>query len=121
MKPKPESIDEYLATVSADNRPALERLRKTIKAAIPKAEECFSYGLPAFRLNGKVVAGFSEFKSHCSYFPFSGKTIATLAEELEGYEKSSGAIRFDPHKPLPVALVRKLIKTRIKETEGTEK
>jgi uncharacterized protein YdhG (YjbR/CyaY superfamily) len=59
-------------------------------------------------------------KKHCSYFPFSGKTIATLADELAGYETSSGAIRFDPDKPLPASLVRKVIKTRMAETKGTK-
>lgn len=117
MLPKFNTIDEYLTTLTKDRRTALARLRKTIRSIIPKTEECFSYGMPAFRLNGAVVAGFIATRQACSYFPFSGRTLTTLADEVSGYEQTKGSLHFDPDKPLPVALVRKLIRTRIAEQE----
>jgi uncharacterized protein YdhG (YjbR/CyaY superfamily) len=116
MPAKFKTIDEYLAGVTdADKRAALEKLRKTIKSMVPKAEECFSYGLPAFRLNGKAFAAFAAAAKHCAYYPMSGSVIVVLKKELEDYETSKGAIRFQAHKPLPVALVRTLIKARLAE------
>jgi len=118
MARKPTTIDEYLDTLSDEKRRALQKLRKTIRSIAPKAEECISYGIPAFRLGGAVVAGFHATSTGCSYFPFSGSTFRTLAGELEGYDKTKSALHFDPGHPLPVTLVRKLIKTRITETKG---
>jgi uncharacterized protein YdhG (YjbR/CyaY superfamily) len=115
MPEKFKTIDDYLATVDADKQAVLQKLRKTIKSIVPKAEECFSYGLPAFRLNGKPIAAFAAAAKHCAYYPMSGSVIAALKEELKDYETSKGAIRFQAAKPLPVALVRKLIKTRLAE------
>lgn len=115
MAAKPKTIDEYLAAVSDDQRVALEKLRKTIKAAIPKAEECIDYGVAAFRLNGTAVAGFGASAKHCSFYPMSGKTVATLQDDLKNYKTTKGSIQFQPDKPLPVTLVRKLIKARIAE------
>jgi uncharacterized protein YdhG (YjbR/CyaY superfamily) len=117
MQSKPESIDDYLATVSGQRRTALEKLRKTIRSIVPKAEECISYRIPAFRLDGKVVAGFCARAHGCSYFPFSGRTLRTLAEDLRGYDMTKGALHFDPDAGLPTTLVRKLLKTRIAETK----
>jgi len=115
MPAKFKTIDDYLATVDADKRAVLEKLRKTIKSIVPKAEECFSYGLPAFRLNGKPVAAFAAAAKHCAYYPMSGSVVAALKEELKDYETSKGAIRFQADKPLPAALVRKLLKARLAE------
>ena len=112
---KPRTIDEYLAGVSDEQRAALAQLRKLLRTLLPKAEECISYGLPAFRLDGRVVAGFAATKKGCSYYPFSGRTLATLAGELEGYRMTPGSLHFAPAEPLPRALVRKLLKTRIAE------
>jgi uncharacterized protein YdhG (YjbR/CyaY superfamily) len=78
------TVEDYLETVTGDRRKALERLRKTIRSVIPKAEECFSYGMPAYSLNGVVVAGFIATRKGCSYFPFSGKTLTTLADDVRG-------------------------------------
>jgi uncharacterized protein YdhG (YjbR/CyaY superfamily) len=114
----PRTIDEYLATVSAEQRAALQRIRKAVRAAAPGAEECISYGLPAFRIDGKGLAAFGAASSHCSFFPMSGKTVATLAEDLEGYDTSKGTIRFPPGNPLPAALVKKLVKARMAEIRG---
>jgi uncharacterized protein YdhG (YjbR/CyaY superfamily) len=115
MKHKPKTIDEYLAAVSADQRAALEKLRKSIKAAAPRAEECISYSLPAFRLDGKLLVGFGASANHCSFYPMSGSTVKTHARDLTKYETSKGTIRFTPEAPLPPSLVRKLVKTRIAE------
>lgn len=116
MAANPKTIDEYLAAVSDDQRAVLEKLRKTIKAALPKAaEECIDYGVAAFRLNGTAVAGFGASAKHCSYYPMSGKTVATLQDELKDYKTTKGSIQFQPDKPLPATLVRKLIKARIAE------
>ncbi len=109
------TIDEYLSMVAGERRKALERLRKAIRSFIPKSEECISYNMPAFRLNGTVVAGFLATAKGCSYSPFSGTTLKTLARDLRGYEQTKGSLHFDPEKPLPATLVRKLIKARIAE------
>jgi uncharacterized protein YdhG (YjbR/CyaY superfamily) len=115
MLRKPTSIDDYLSTVTGERRVALDKLRKTIRAIIPRAEECISYRMPAFRLDGKVVAGFIATAKGCSYFPFSGSTLRTLEKEVTSYEQTKGSLHFDPAQPLPASLVRKLIKARIAE------
>jgi len=112
---KAGTIDEYLAALSEDKRAALEKLRKTIKAAAPKAEECISYQLPAFRLEGKMLVAFGATASHCAFYPMSSSTIKAHQDELKGYDTSKGTIRFQPDHPLPAALVRKLVKARIAE------
>src|SRR5207248_3324769 len=83
----PSTLDEYLAGVKGERRAALDKLRKTIRSIVPKAKETISYGIPAFRLDGKIVAGFAATKKGCSYFPFSGSTLGTLAEDLAEYEQ----------------------------------
>ena len=108
---KPKTSDAYLAAVSADKRAALETLRKTIKAAAPKAEECISYQLPAFRLNGKFLVAYGAAANHCAFYP--GSVVEALKDELKDYKTSKGTIRFPADRPLPPALVRKLVKLRI--------
>ena len=110
MAAKPKTPDDYLAALSADKRGALEALRKNIKAAAPKAEECISYGVPAFRLNGKFLVAYAAAKNHCAFYP--GAVIGQL-KELKNYDTSKGTLRFPPDRPLPAALVRKLVKLRI--------
>ena len=117
MPPKPRTIDDYLATLSADKRAALAHVRSAIKSAAPKAEEAISYGMPAFRLNGKVLVAFRAAANHCSLHPMSGNTVATLSAELAGYDTSKGTIRFQSSAPLPARLVRKLVKARIAEIQ----
>jgi uncharacterized protein YdhG (YjbR/CyaY superfamily) len=116
-KSKTETIDDYLAGLGDEPRAALQKLRKAIRSAAPGAEECISYGIPAFRLDGRLIAGFSASKGHCSYFPMSGSVVATLRDDLARYETSKGTIRFATDEPLPTALVRKLVKARIAESE----
>jgi uncharacterized protein YdhG (YjbR/CyaY superfamily) len=115
MKSKPTTIDEYLAGVSSDKRAALQKLRKAIQATAPKAEECISYGLPAFRLNGRPLVAFGGAAHHCAFYPMSSRTILAHQDDLKDYETSKGTIRFQADRPLPVALVRKLVKARIAE------
>ena len=112
---KPSTIDEYLAGVSDEQRAVLEGLRRTIRATAPRAEECLSYGLPAFRLDGKVLVLFGATARHCAFYPGSGATVADHAADLAGYDTSKGAIRFHADRPLPASLVRKLVKARIAE------
>jgi uncharacterized protein YdhG (YjbR/CyaY superfamily) len=112
---KPRTIDEYLAGLSAEHRAALQRVREAVHAAVPKAEECISYGMPAFRLNAKLIAGFKSAAQHCSFYPMSGATVTTLKSELGGYDTGPGTIRFSPEAGLPATLVRKLVKARIAE------
>src|SRR5262245_56490967 len=111
-KAKTGTIDAYLATLSSDKRAALERLRKTIRDAAPGAEECISYQLPAFRLDGRALVAFGATAKHCAFFPMSGTTVQAHAAELARYDTSKGTIRFQPHDPLPAPLVRKLVRAR---------
>jgi uncharacterized protein YdhG (YjbR/CyaY superfamily) len=96
----------------------LQKLRKTIRSILPDAQECISYSMPAFRYAGRVVAGFLATTKGCSYFPFSGRTLATLAAEVKMYDQTKSALHFDPKHPLPVVLVRKLLRARISEIDG---
>jgi uncharacterized protein YdhG (YjbR/CyaY superfamily) len=121
MPPKPQTFDDCLADATPDQRAALEKLRKAIRAAAPNAEEGVSYGMAAFRLNGKPIAGLDASKEHCSYFPMSGAIVETMKDELANYDTSKGTIRFPSSKPLTAALVRKLVRARIAEIAKTNR
>ena len=121
MAPKPRTIDEYLAALSDEKRRALERLRTIIKAAAPGAEERISYRLPAFRYGGKMLVAFGARENHCAFYLMSSLTVEAHKRELKGYDTSAGTIRFQPDKPLPAALVRKLVKARITENSAGAK
>lgn len=108
-------IDEYLDRLEEPKRSTLSQLRRDILAAIPDAEQCMSYALPGFKVAGKTIAGLAAFKNHLSYLPPSGSVFPELAEELAGYEKSSGALRFPVDQPLPAELVEKLIAVRVRQ------
>ena len=108
---KPRNHDDYLAAVSAEKRAALETLRKAIMTAAPDLEECISYQLPAFRLKGKFLLAYGAATGHCAFYP--GSVVVALQDELLGYDTSKGTIRFPADKPLPSALVRKIVKLRI--------
>lgn len=114
-KPNARTIDGYLAGVRADQRAALERLRRTIRAVAPRAEECISYQVPAFRLEGRLLVGFGASAKHCAFYPMSGSVVEAYREALAGYDTSKGTIRFPADRPLPAALVRKLVRARITE------
>ena len=117
-KTKPKTIDEYVAALSDDKRAVLEKLRTTIRAAAPKAEECISYGLAAFRLNGRPLVAFGASANHCAFYPMNSTTVAAFQEQLKRFETSKGTIRFAVDKPLPRSLVKKLVKARIAENGG---
>ena len=105
------TIDEYLAPLPPDKRAALQWLRRHIAAAAPGAEECISYGIPAFRLDGKLLVHFAAAAKHCAFYP--GAVVESFRHELQGYETSKGTVRFQPGAPLPAALVKKLVKVQI--------
>lgn len=108
------TIDEYLATLDEPKRATLQHLREEIRALVPGAEECISYSLPAFRVRGKVVAGFAAFTTHLSYLPHSGSVLPALADELKEYPGGTkSALHFSVDRPLPRALVQKLITARL--------
>lgn len=114
-----EEIDEYLAALDEPKRNTLEQLRTTILEIVPDAEECISYGMPAFKVDGKAVAGFAAFEHHLSYFPHSGSVLPELAEDLGAYKASKGALQFPVGTQLPKALVRKLIAVRRRHLAGS--
>jgi uncharacterized protein YdhG (YjbR/CyaY superfamily) len=112
---KATPIDDYLRTVPKDRRRALDDLRAEIRSVVPDAEECISYGMPAFRLPGGVVAGFQATAKGGSYYPFSGTTLATVAPFVRDYDQTKSALHFVANEPLPRSLVRRLIKARLAE------
>jgi uncharacterized protein YdhG (YjbR/CyaY superfamily) len=108
-------IDRYLATIDEPKRSTLEALRTSILEVLPDAEQCISYGMPAFKVQGKTIAGFAAFKNHLSYLPHSGSVLSELGDELDGYEKTKGSLHFAIDKPLPTRLVKKLVSTRMRQ------
>jgi uncharacterized protein YdhG (YjbR/CyaY superfamily) len=109
------TIDAYLSKVPPAFRTALTRLRNAIAAAAPDAEEGFSYGVPAFKIGGKALVCFAAFRNHCGFYPMSPKVLTGLADELSGFDTAKGTIRFQPEKPIPVSLVKKIVKARLAE------
>ena len=110
-----EEIDQYLDALEEPKRATLARLRQTILEILPEADQGISYGVPAFKVRGKAIAGFAAFKNHLSYLPHSGSVFPQLHDELKGYATSSGALRFGIDEPLPVPLVEKLIAVRLQQ------
>jgi uncharacterized protein YdhG (YjbR/CyaY superfamily) len=110
-----EEIDRYLDALEEPKRTTLAQLRQTILAILPEAEQTISYGLPAFKVRGKTIAGFGAFKNHLSYLPHSGSVFRELDDELRSYSTSSGALRFNVDEPLPAPLVEKLIAVRLRQ------
>ena len=115
-----KTIDEYLARIEPDQRAALEALRRVIRKAAPKAEEVITYGIPAFKQTGFLL-GFAASAKHCSLHPMNNHTVADFAADLAGYSMSTGTVRFTPDKPLPVAVVTKIVKARIAENAADAK
>ena len=114
---KPDNIDEYLAAVPEPARSTLNRIRAVIQSAVPpEATEALSYQIPTFRYKGALVA-FGAFKNHCSLFPMSLGVIAAFKDELAAYDVSKGTIRFPLDKPLPAALLKKIVKARVAQNE----
>jgi uncharacterized protein YdhG (YjbR/CyaY superfamily) len=120
LSAKPQTIDEYLAPLSNEKRAALEKLRRAIKSAAPKAEECISYQIPAFRLGGRMLVAFGAAANHCAFYP-GAFPVQAHRHELKAYDTSKGTIRFQADSPLPAILVRKLVKTRIAEKAAQQR
>lgn len=108
-------IDHHLKKFSGAQLETLQHLRETILSIVPQAKETLSYGMPAFEIDGKVVAGFDGFKNHCSYFPHSGSVLEELEDFPEWCEVSKGTLKFPIGKKLPKTLVRKMISVRRKQ------
>jgi uncharacterized protein YdhG (YjbR/CyaY superfamily) len=112
-------IDRYLAQLEESKRTTLQQLREAILRTVPDAEECISYGLPAFRVDGKVVAGFAAFKNHLSYLPHSGSVLDQLGDQLAGYTMTKGSLHFPVDQPLPDQLVKKLVTARLRQIRSS--
>ena len=110
-----QEVDSYLAEVDEPKRRTLQQLREEILSLVPDAEQVISYGMPAFRVPGGVVAGFAAFKNHLSYLPFSGSVLPALESELAGYTHTKGSLHFPVDQPLPAPLVRKLVEIRLQQ------
>jgi uncharacterized protein YdhG (YjbR/CyaY superfamily) len=113
-----EEVDEYLRHLDEPKRATLEALRRTILEVVPDAEQVLSYRVPAFRVDGKIVAGFAAFKDHVSYLPFSGSVLGRLDDQLEQYQMTKSSLHFPVDRPLPESLVRQLIEARLAEIGG---
>ena len=110
---KAPDVESYLAACPEPHRSTLEKLRATIRSVVPKeAIEAISYGMPSFKYKGALVA-YAAFKNHWSFFPMSGRLVEEFAEELEGYKTSKGTVQFPVDKPLPAALVKKMVKAKL--------
>ncbi len=109
-----KDIETYILMQPENIQPALQKLRQIIISAAPAAEEVISYGMPAFKCNGMLV-GFAAAKKHFGFYPWNGSTVDQFKDELKSFETSKGAIRFPIDKPLPVALIKKIVKSRMKE------
>lgn len=121
MPARPRTIDEYMSGLGEGQRSALEALRSVVRSVVPGAEECISYGLPAFRWEGRLLVGMGATAGHCALYPMSANTVAAFAGELAEYETSKGTIRFQPEKPLPTVLVRRMVKARMAENRALAK
>ena len=113
-----QEIDDYLAKVEAPKRATLQKLRQTIRDILPDADEVISYGMPGFRLNGQMIVGFAAFKNHLAYLPHSGSVFSALRDDLAGYTYTNGSLHFPIDKPLPKALVKKLIAVRLRQIKA---
>lgn len=109
------TVDEYLDGAPEPQRTTLIRLRATLRSLLPSATETISYGMPAFKVEGKAVAGYAYWKGHCSYFPHSGSVLPRIADELGSYDWSKGTLKFPVEEPLPPALVARLVQVRLDE------
>lgn len=110
-----QDIDSYLAGVDEPARRTLAELRRSILVVVPEAEQCISYGMPAFKLHGTTVAGFAAFKHHLSYLPHSGSVLEAVGDDVAGYQRTKGSLHFRVDEPLPQALVERLVTTRMRE------
>ena len=115
---KPKSVEGYLEGLPEAPKAAQEELRKTIKAAAPQATEAISYNMPTFKLDGRFLVSYAAFKNHCSFFPWTEAMVEEFGDELEPYLSGKGTLRFTAEAPMPAALVKKIVKERIREHEA---
>ncbi len=118
--PKIKNIDDYIALQPEKFQEALEKVRQVFHKVAPKAEEAISYNMPAFKFHG-MLGGFAGFKDHMSFFPWTGKTVKQFKKELEGFKTSKGTVQFTLEKPIPVPLLKKMLKARMKDLLEKEK
>ena len=114
-KKSAKDIDTYLASLPIDKRDALEDLRTLIRAAAPEAEESYFYGVPAFKLHGKAFVCFAAYKNHCGFYPLNPDVLKRFSSELTDFEIAEATIRFQPERPLPAELVKKIVRACIEE------
>ena len=107
-----EGVNKYITNLPVEQQIALERVRQIIKNTIPEAVEFISYKMPAYHFQG-MIGGFAAFKNHCSFFPWNAQTIIDFAAELKDFKTSAGTIQFTPEKPLPEALLQKILRYRV--------
>jgi uncharacterized protein YdhG (YjbR/CyaY superfamily) len=110
-------VDAYLATLPPAQHEALQRLRAQVARLVPDAAETISYGMPAFKLNGRLVVSFAGWKSHCSIYPLTDTFLASHADDLKGYQHTKGSVHFTPDAPLPEAVVERLVRARLADLE----
>ena len=110
-------VRSYFTSTPPKARAALKQIRAAIRSVAPRAEEAFSYQIPAFKLNGRMLVWYAAFKAHCSLYPMTGAIRRKLARDLKGFEMSKGTVRLPLAKPIPVGLVKKLVKARMAETD----
>jgi uncharacterized protein YdhG (YjbR/CyaY superfamily) len=113
------AIDAYLDAVVEPHRSTLIAMRATLRSILPDADEAMKYGMPAFIVRGKAIAGYAAFKGHCSYFPHSSAVLERAGDAVAAYETSKGGLRFAPDRPLPKALVKRLVRLRLDELANT--
>jgi uncharacterized protein YdhG (YjbR/CyaY superfamily) len=111
-------VDAYLAALPADQRDALQRLRAQIARLIPGAVETISYGLPAFKLNGRAVIWFAAWKAHCSVYPLTATFLEANADALKGYRRTKGSLHFTSSAPVTEALIERLVRARLADLQA---
>jgi len=116
--PASKSVDGYIAKLPADVRAVLEKLRAQIRAAAPGATETISYQMPTFRYRGRALVGFAAFKGHCSLFPYSAALLDELGVDIGPARTSKGTLRFTAERPLPAALVKRIVRGRVREIDA---
>lgn len=109
------AIDAYLDAVVEPHRSTLIAMRAMLRSILPDADEAMKYGMPAFVVRGKAIAGYAAFKEHCSYFPHSSAVLERAGDAVAAYETSKGGLRFAPDRPLPKSLVKRLVRLRLDE------
>jgi uncharacterized protein YdhG (YjbR/CyaY superfamily) len=116
-KPPAKTVDDYLADIPEPAQSTLRHIREVIRSVVPRdTTEVISYGMPMFKYNGMLV-GYAAFKNHCSLFPTGSGVIEKFAKELKDYSTNKGTIRFPPDKPIPDAIIKKIVKVRIAENK----